>query len=122
MVRRLAAALVVLCDFHRKHLNADAVHKTWSRLEHIVRDLPESDRLVTVHHADARALPIDSNSVDMVLTSPPYINVHNYHQTFRRSVEALDWDVLALARSEIGSNRGASAIKCWWLPRNPLVC
>ena len=77
MVRRLAAALVVLCDFHRKHLNADAVHKTWSRLEHIVRDLPESDRLVTVHHADARALPIDSNSVDMVLTSPPYINVHS---------------------------------------------
>ena len=41
----------------------------------------------------------------MVLTSPPYINVHNYHQQFRRSVEALGWDVLSIARSEIGSNR-----------------
>ena len=41
----------------------------------------------------------------MVLTSPPYINVHNYHQQFRRSTEALDWDVLSFARSEIGSNR-----------------
>ena len=40
-----------------------------------------------------------------MLTSPPYINVHNYHQKFRRSVEALRWDVLAFARSEIGSNR-----------------
>ena len=104
-VRDLAAALIVLCDFHRKHLNADTIHKTWSRLERTVRDLPESAGLVTVHHADARSLPIDSDSVDLVLTSPPYINVHNYHQKFRRSVEAMDWNVLTFARSEIGSNR-----------------
>jgi len=41
----------------------------------------------------------------LVLTSPPYINVHNYHQQYRRSVEALAYNVLAIARSEIGSNR-----------------
>ncbi len=41
----------------------------------------------------------------MVLTSPPYINVHNYHQQYRRSVEAMAHNVLAIARSEIGSNR-----------------
>ena len=111
-VRDLAAALIVLCDFHRKHLNADTIHKTWSRLERTVRDLPESAGLVTVHHADARSLPIDSDSVDLVLTSPPYINVHNYHQKFRRSVEAMDWNVLTFARSEIGSNRQK--------PRKPL--
>ena len=104
-IRILAAALVVLCDFHRKDLNADTVYKTWWRLDRTVRALPESSQLVTVHHADARALPIESGSVDLVITSPPYINVHNYHQNFRRSVEALEWDVLSLARSEIGSNR-----------------
>jgi len=70
-----------------------------------VRDLPESTPRVCVQHAAARALPVESGSVDMVLTSPPYINVHNYHQKFRRSVEAMGWDVLAVARSEIGSNR-----------------
>lgn len=105
ITRTLAAALVVLCDFHRKHLKADTIHKTWFRLEGTVRSLPESPHPIVVSHADARALPVDSGTIDMVLTSPPYINVHNYHQQFRRSVEALDWDILSLARSEIGSNR-----------------
>ena len=101
----LMAALVVLCDFYREHLDAETVHKTWLRLERIVRTLPESTRPIAVHHADARALPVESGSADLVLTSPPCINVHNYHQKYRRSVEALEWDVLAVARSEIGSNR-----------------
>ena len=104
-VRDLAAALVVLCDFHRQHLDADEVHRKWLRLARTVVGLPESDGPVEVHHADARDLPVETGSVDVVLTSPPYINVHNYHQQFRRSVEALEWDVLAYARSEIGSNR-----------------
>ena len=103
--RNLAAALVVLCDFHRERLDAEAVRKTWHRLERIVRSLPESIRPIAVHHADARSLPVESGSIDFVISSPPYINVHNYHQKYRRSVEALDWDVLAVARSEIGSNR-----------------
>ena len=101
----LAAALVVLCDFYRAHLDTDTAHKEWLRIERTVRTLPESVPRVFVHHADARALPVESGSVDMVLTSPPYINVHNYHQKFRRSVEAMGWDVLTVARSEIGSNR-----------------
>ena len=104
-MRTLAAALVVLCDFHHKHLNAELVHKTWLRLDKTVRSLPESKRPVFIHHSDARALPMESNSVDLVLTSPPYINVHNYHQQYRRSVEAMKCNVLAIARSEIGSNR-----------------
>ena len=101
----LAAALVVLCDFHRENMDADLVHKMWLRLERTVCILPASTEPVMVHHEDARALPVISSSVDLVLKSPPYINVHNYHQKFRRSVEALQWDVLTIAQSEIGSNR-----------------
>ena len=103
--RILSAALVILCDFHRQNLSADKVHKIWLRLAETVRSLPVSSESVAVYQADARALPAESNSVDLVLTSPPYINVHNYHQKFRRSVEALGWNVLAIAPSEIGSNR-----------------
>ena len=103
--RNLAAALIVLCDFYRKDLSASKVHQTWSRLIRTVRSLPVSGEAIVVRQADARALPAESNSVDLVLTSPPYINVHNYHQKFRRSVEALGWNVLSLAPSEIGSNR-----------------
>ena len=105
MVKCLAAALVVLCDFHRKQLNTETVHRTWLRLCRTIKALPESAQSIRVYHADARALPLETGSVDLVLTSPPYINVHNYHQAFRRSVEALECDVLTFARSEIGSNR-----------------
>ncbi len=101
----LAAALIVLCDFYRNDLSADKVLKNWERLAETVRSLPESSESVEVHQADARKLPAKSDSVDLVLTSPPYINVHNYHQKFRRSVEALGWKVLTIAPSEIGSNR-----------------
>ena len=40
-----------------------------------------------------------------MLTSPPYINVFNYHQQYRRSAEAIGWNLLKVARAEIGSNR-----------------
>jgi len=103
--RKLAAALIVLCDFHRGALDAATVHRTWLRLEDTVLALPHSTKPVAVYEADARALPIESRSVNLVLTSPPYINVHNYHQKYRRSIEAMGWNVLAKAPSEIGSNR-----------------
>ena len=103
--RILAAALVVLCDFHREDLDADKIRKVWLRLAETVRLLPVSSEPVIVYQADARKLPVESDSVDLVLTSPPYINVHNYHQKYRRSVEALGWNVLRIAPSEIGSNR-----------------
>ncbi len=104
-MRDLVATLVVLCDFHRGPLDTVTIRKSWLHLDRLVRSLPQSAKPVTVYHTDARVLPIESRSVDLVLTSPPYINVHNYHQKFRRSVEALGWDVLTIARSEIGSNR-----------------
>lgn len=104
-VKDLAAALVILSDFHKRQLMPSSVHKALQRLEQVVRGLPETEQPITMHHADARDLPIETDSVDLVLTSPPYINVHNYHQQFRRSAEALEFDVLSAARSEIGSNR-----------------
>jgi DNA modification methylase len=43
--------------------------------------------------------------VDLILTSPPYINVFNYHQNFRAIVETFQFDLLKVAHSEFGSNR-----------------
>lgn len=41
----------------------------------------------------------------LILTSPPYINVFNYHQNHRALLELLGFDLLHVAASEIGSNR-----------------
>lgn len=55
--------------------------------------------------ADARHLSVESETMDAVITSPPYINVFNYHQNYRMAVELLGWRPLQAARSEIGANR-----------------
>ena len=103
--RILLEALIVLSDFYSPGLGSIRIFRNWNRLTEIVWSLPTTTQPVSVYRADARALPVETNSVDLVLTSPPYINVHNYHQKFRRSVEALGWNVLTAASSEIGSNR-----------------
>jgi hypothetical protein len=55
--------------------------------------------------SDARQSPLSDGSVDAVITSPPYINVFNYHQNYRPAVEMLGWRPLQAAPSEIGANR-----------------
>lgn len=57
-----------------------------------------------MYHGDGR-FPNPAIPFGLVLTSPPYINVYNYHQQYRASAEALGWDLLEVAKTEIGSNR-----------------
>jgi hypothetical protein len=42
---------------------------------------------------------------ELIVTSPPYINVFNYHQNHRAILELLGFDLLDVAASELGSNR-----------------
>ncbi len=100
----LADALVVIADFQRLQTTAD-IARAWNKLKLIAADLPYSSATLSAVNCDARRLPIRQDSVDLVITSPPYINVFNYHQQYRASAEALGWDPLAIAKSEIGSNR-----------------
>jgi hypothetical protein len=102
---QLLETLVALLDFYRPGLSVDRVLTTWSKLSRLVIELPYSQEVVDVYHADARKTPLPSFSIDLVITSPPYINVFNYHQRYRASMEALNWNLLKVARSEIGSNR-----------------
>jgi len=101
----LCNALVVLLDIFNNQITNSLVQNKLTALAEMVCRLPYSNRPIKADLQDARALPLDNQSVDFVVTSPPYINVFNYHQNYRRSVEVLGWDLLRVARSEIGSNR-----------------
>lgn len=101
----LLETLIVLSDFYRPGLDIKRVATLWNKLVSIVRHLPFSEAPLTAINGDARQLSVDSESIDLVITSPPYINVFNYHQQYRASAEALGWDLLRVAKSEIGSNR-----------------
>lgn len=98
-------ALIIGLDFEQKKLTQKRLQSTWEGLKSKVRSLPRSSEEITVFLGDARKSEIKNNSIDFVITSPPYINVFNYHQNYRKSVEATGFNVLEVARSEIGSNR-----------------
>lgn len=103
--RIIADALLILADVYRPGLDTDRIRSTWHRLQRIVKALPLCSVGITAMNCDARSLPLPAASIDLVITSPPYINVFNYHQQYRASAEAIGWDVLHAARSEIGANR-----------------
>jgi DNA modification methylase len=103
--KTLIEALIVLLNYGAKKVASESVLSSWRRLRETVQELPFSERPIELANCDARALPLPDQRADIVITSPPYINVFNYHQQYRRSVESLGWDLLEVARSEIGSNR-----------------
>jgi DNA modification methylase len=105
LAKIICNALVVLVDIFRNRITNNFIQNKFAALTNLIRSLPYSDKPVKAGLHDARSLPLGNDSIDFVITSPPYINVFNYHQNYRRSVEVLGWDVLRVARSEIGSNR-----------------
>ena len=92
-------------DFHKPDLLLGRTFREWNRLTSLVLSLPFSTHGIEAIHSDARNIPLTDSSVNLVITSPPYINVHNYHQQYRASMESLQWNLIEVAKSEIGSNR-----------------
>lgn len=69
-------------------------------------DLPFTEQPISAELNDARSVDsLFDQQIDLVLTSPPYINVFNYHQNYRAIVELLQYNILKVANSEFGSNR-----------------
>jgi SAM-dependent methyltransferase len=104
-VQHILEAAFVLSDPASDSLDVEKFIASLRRLRDIVVGLPEATKPIRVFEGDARQLELGDESVDMVLTSPPYINVFNYHQQYRKAVELLGGDVLLAAKSEIGANR-----------------
>lgn len=104
----LLLALIVLMRAEingRGHLSR-ALHKACSSVRDDLYNLPFSDKKIDVELCDARQTHKKCRAVaDLIITSPPYINVFNYHQNYRALLEVLGFDLLKVAESEIGSNR-----------------
>ena len=102
-----AAALAVKPETATVHNAKDieAILPGFKEHKTIVEQLPYRKNPCKVVHCDARALPLKESSVDFIITSPPYINVFNYHQNFRAIIETFHFDLLKVAQSEFGSNR-----------------
>ena len=104
-VRLILETYLVLIDPIENNLNTKKARMVWQKLKTVIMELPYTQSKLRVINSDCRQIPLKENSINLVITSPPYINVFNYHQQKRASIEAMGWDILSLAKSEIGSNR-----------------
>jgi DNA modification methylase len=90
----------------RKLTVAESIFKSFQYSKNCLLNLPYSINPVNSKLLDARSSGDElTNSVDLILTSPPYINVFNYHQNYRAIIETFNFDILKVAHSEFGSNR-----------------
>jgi len=60
---------------------------------------------VTIYQADSRSIPfISSDSVSLIVTSPPYLNAYDYHKYHRQRIHWIDGDVSMARDLEIGKH------------------
>lgn len=103
--KKIFDALIILLDIKNNKITNEFIQSKFADLAITIEKFPFSRKQIRVDLADIRSLPLRDNQIDFVVTSPPYINVFNYHQNYRSSAEILGWDLLRIAKSEIGSNR-----------------
>lgn len=101
----LLCLIVVLTNIKKgQSIEILNVIKAWN----IVRNnilLLEADKNIKAYNRDFRESMLEDEKFELVLTSPPYINVFNYHENYRASTEVLGYDILNIAKAELGSNR-----------------
>ena len=80
--------------------------KSFHYIKNALLGLPYASSTIKANLADARKIHQKIlEQADLILTSPPYINVFNYHQNYRGLIEIFNFDILKIADSELGSNR-----------------
>jgi 16S rRNA G966 N2-methylase RsmD len=98
-------AALILAMGQKSTIDLSVLSKEVERVRRLMEGLPETVGERRAIAADARRLPLADGEVVAAITSPPYINVFNYHQQYRPAVEFLGVGPLIVARSEIGANR-----------------
>ncbi|MBX0312229.1 MAG: site-specific DNA-methyltransferase [Sulfurihydrogenibium sp.] len=77
-----------------------SMQKEMLKMTEIVKNVPK----IRVTCGDARKLDVEDSSVDLIVTSPPYVNALDYHRTHMYSMFWLDMDIDLFKRNEIGSH------------------
>jgi DNA modification methylase len=103
--KTLLYCFVILIDFYKKDFSSKWLNMKWHKIKELIKSMPMSSQKILALQEDARSTPFSDSSIDFIITSPPYINVFNYHQQYRSSSEYLNGSVLPSAQAEIGSNR-----------------
>lgn len=106
MQRLIAINMLFIAESRKNGNLSSAITNAYGYIKRKILELSFSESPIFAYLCDCRATHNKiQNYADLLITSPPYINVFNYHQNYRAILEVLGWDLLKVAQSEIGSNR-----------------
>jgi DNA modification methylase len=98
-------AILLTAAGNNTHLELNKIRKSQESFITFIQRLDDLKAKAISYLEDCRKTQIPDEFIDGVITSPPYINVFNYHQNYRPIMEKLGWFPLNAAKSEIGANR-----------------
>lgn len=98
-------AILLTATGNSTEIDVKKVQKAKNSFINFIHEIHQYSGEANSYLEDCRSTNILSDSIDGVITSPPYINVFNYHQNYRPIMEKLGWFPLNAAKSEIGANR-----------------
>ncbi len=98
--------LLFLSEKHKKLKLKESLAKSYAYIKKALLSLPYSKEQIKANLEDSRTTYLHlKEEIDLIITSPPYINVFNYHQNYRAIIETFGFEILKVAHSEFGSNR-----------------
>lgn len=98
--------VLFLCEKDKSKKLKDSVRSNYNTMKDNLLGLPLFSGQIEANLGDSRTIGSKySNAIDLIITSPPYINVFNYHQNYRGIIECFDFNILKIAESEFGANR-----------------
>lgn len=76
------------------------MQKGLNKMAKIVKDIPEAEIIC----GDARKLKVETDSIDLIVTSPPYVNALDYYRTHMYNMLWLGMDFDLFKKHEIGGH------------------
>jgi len=77
-----------------------SMQKELNKIARIVKNVPETKVIC----GDARNLEVDTNSIDLIVTSPPYVNALDYYRAHMYNMLWLGMDFDLFRKHEIGGH------------------
>jgi len=88
-------------DVIKNFLNIIRLYERELKLtKHKLKSFPK----ITVLTGDARKMPVEDKSVDLIVTSPPYVNAYDYYRIHMYNMLWLGMDFSSFKKNEIGGH------------------
>jgi SAM-dependent methyltransferase len=105
-LRNLLINVLMRLSISAEKYTSTGLMKSFEIHSKIIKGLPYSSKRCKVFNSDARELQLESGSVDLIITSPPYPGVFDYYKNYKKIMYLAGWPISETSKNEIGHGKG----------------